>query len=109
MAKKITFSETGIDEMEERIRIAEGMSFSITAIQMKRSANYGIFPVFDIIDLEGKEGKLYSTSGVLRQQAEEILARYGRPDSPDGILTAEILVTVVGKTSASGRKFLSFA
>ena len=109
MTKKITFSETGIDEMEERIRIAEGMSFSITAIQMKRSANYGIFPVFDIIDLEGKEGKLYSTSGVLRQQAEEILARYGRPDSPDGVLTAEILVTVVAKTSASGRKFLSFA
>ena len=110
MAMKITFKETGIKQPDEdRITLKPGMTFSITAIQMKPSANYREFPVFNGFDLEGKEKKYYSTSGVIKSQALEMLSRFGRQGDKDGILTSEIFVTVESRKSANGRTFLSFA
>jgi len=107
--KAIPIADTGIlNELEEEDRTAleAGMSLIIEKIAMRKSRKYGTYAVFDGENLDGEKIQYFTMSGVLTNQAEALLEKYGSDD--EGTLSSPILASVVSKKSEGGRFYLTF-
>ena len=107
--KAIPIADTGIlNELEEEDRTAleAGMSLIIEKIAMRKSRKYGTYAVFDGENLEGEKIQYFTMSGVLTNQAEILLEKYG--SDAEGSLSNPILASVVSKKSEGGRFYLTF-
>lgn len=105
----IPIADTGILtelEQEERTPLEAGMSIIIEKIAMRKSRKYGTYAVFDGENLVGEKIQCFTMSGVLTNQAEALLERYGCDN--DGNLSSPILASVVAKKSEGGRFYLTF-
>lgn len=107
--KAIPIADTGIlaemDE-EERTALEAGMSLIIEKIAMRKSRKYGTYAVFDGENLDGEKIYCFTMSGVLTNQAEALLEKYG--SDAEGTLSNPILASVVSKKSEGGRFYLTF-
>ncbi len=107
--KAIPIADTGIlaevDE-EERTALEAGMSLIIEKIAMRKSRKYGTYAVFDGENLDGEKIQCFTMSGVLTNQAEALLEKYG--SDAEGTLSNPILASVVSKKSEGGRFYLTF-
>ena len=107
--KAIPIADTGIlTELEEEDRTAleAGMSLIIEKIAMRKSRKYGTYAVFDGENLDGEKRQYFTMSGVLTNQAEILLEKYG--SDAEGTLSNPILASVVSKKSEGGRFYLTF-
>jgi len=107
--KAIPISDTGILtelEQEERTPLEAGMSLIIEKIAMRKSRKYGTYAVFDGETLDGEKIQCFTMSGVLTNQAEALLEKYG--SDTEGSLSNPILASVVSKKSEGGRFYLTF-
>ena len=107
--KAIPIADTGIlNEMEEEERTAleAGMTLIIEKIVMRKSRKYGTYAVFDGENLDGEKMHYFTMSGVLTNQAEALLEKYG--SDAEGTLSNPILANVVSKKSEGGRFYLTF-
>lgn len=107
--KAIPIADTGILtelEEEERTALEAGMSLIIEKIAMRKSRKYGNYAVFDGENLNGEKIQCFTMSGVLTNQAEMLIEKYGSDN--DGNLSTPILASVVSKKSEGGRFYLTF-
>lgn len=107
--KAIPIADTGILtelEQEERNPLEAGMSLIIEKIAMRKSRKYGTYAVFDGENLDGEKMLCFTMSGVLTNQAEALLEKYG--SDAEGTLSSPILASVVSKKSEGGRFYLTF-
>ena len=107
--KAIPIADTGIlneVEEEDRTPLEAGMSLIIEKIVMRKSRKYGTYAVFDGENLDGEKIHCFTMSGVLTNQAEALLEKYG--SDAEGSLSNPILANVVSKKSEGGRFYLTF-
>ena len=97
--KPITLKESGITSFEG-IALVPNQIVVITNIEFKDNR----FPTTMItsLDNDGEERVYYSTSKVIRQICEDIIAKYG---DTRGKISPPIVATVVEKRSASTKQF----
>lgn len=98
-SKPITLKESGITSFEG-IALVPNQIITITNIEFKE--NRFTTTLITSLDNDGEERVYYTTSKVIRQICEDIIAKYG---DIRGKISPPITATVIEKRSASTKQF----